>query len=36
MFGDVGHGVILLTAAAAMILFEKRLAKVDGEVRVDV
>jgi V-type H+-transporting ATPase subunit a len=32
MFGDVGHGLILATSAAAMILFERRLSKVEGEV----
>ncbi len=34
MFGDIGHGFIILIAAALMILSEKKLAKSDlGEVR---
>ena len=34
MFGDIGHGFIILIAAAFMILFERKLAKKDlGEVR---
>lgn len=33
MFGDIGHGVIILSAAVYMILNERRLAKSDlGEV----
>ena len=34
MFGDIGHGFIIFTAAAVMILSERKLAKADlGEVR---
>jgi V-type H+-transporting ATPase subunit a len=33
MFGDIGHGAIIFTAALYMILAERRLAKSDlGEV----
>ena len=34
MFGDAGHGVLMAMFAAAMIIFEKRLAnwKAGGEV----
>ena len=34
MFGDAGHGIIMAMFAAAMIIFEKRLAnwKAGGEV----
>jgi V-type H+-transporting ATPase subunit a len=33
MFGDIGHGIIILSAAVYMILNERRLAKSDlGEV----
>ena len=33
MFGDIGHGFIVLVAGALMCLFEKRLAKTNyGEV----
>lgn len=36
MFGDIGHGVIIFSAALYMILAERRLAKVDlGEVITD-
>jgi len=34
MFGDIGHGFILLTFALGMILYERKLARSDlGEVR---
>ena len=34
MFGDIGHGFIVLVAGAFMCIFEKKLAKVNlGEVR---
>jgi V-type H+-transporting ATPase subunit a len=33
MFGDIGHGILILLAAVYMILAEKRLAKAElGEV----
>lgn len=33
MFGDIGHGAIIVAAALYLILAEKRLAKADlGEV----
>ena len=33
MFGDIGHGCIILSAALYMILSERKLAKADlGEV----
>lgn len=33
MFGDLGHAILTVTAAGAMIIFEKQLAKADtGEV----
>ena len=35
MFGDIGHGAIIVTAALAMILSERKLKHVDlGEVRI--
>jgi len=35
MFGDIGHGTIILLTALYMILAERKLAKADlGEVRV--
>ncbi len=37
MFGDIGHGFIILLAALLMIMFEKKLAKSDlDEVRSSV
>ena len=34
MFGDIGHGFIIFSAALYMIFAERRLAKADlGEVR---
>ena len=33
MFGDIGHGFIILVAAILMILFERQMAKADlGEI----
>ena len=29
MFGDIGHGLIIVLAALFMIMFERRLAKAD-------
>lgn len=34
MFGDIGHGFFLFTFALGMIMFERKLVRVDlGEVR---
>ena len=34
MFGDIGHGTIIVVAALSMILYERKLARMDlGEVR---
>lgn len=33
MFGDIGHGTIILISALCMIMYERKLARVDlGEV----
>lgn len=37
MFGDIGHGFIILCGAIYMILAERKLAKMDlGEVRMAI